>query len=295
MSASRPTPWDVAWTMYGWSGDAQDLEYIIHTDEITIIPGPQTSGRVPRAELTPRLAMQNRKVYGFLSEILESDQMLNTETRYRFVTVVQIVYYKGPGDTSQDSWMWVKTNAFSSNALLTDPCGVMVGPIVTGALPPTFGTHLATQLGSWAVSDCRGWKLNGLGGAHRPHYFDIDPETTDHLPTLGGSAFDLTRLRYAIAGVRLRPPSAGPHLFHRELAASKDMNGEKQRRRGWTPEVSMTASTAKPPMTCTGKSTGKKKGANRPLSKPAGLILAEGATPGADPPTHARGTWNIRT
>ena len=153
--------------MYGWSGHRGDLGHIIHTDDIRVIPGPQTVDGLPRVELTPRLAMQNRKVYGFISEIVESDQMLNTETCYRFVVIVQIVYYKDAGQ-QEDSWMWAKTNAFSSNALLTGPCGVMVGSIITGILSPTFGAHLTAQIESWTVASCREWQLNGLGGVRKP-------------------------------------------------------------------------------------------------------------------------------
>ena len=59
-----------------------------------------------------------------------------------------------------------------------------------------------------------------------PIFFDTDTETFGHLPSLGGSAFGISRLRYAIAGVRLRPPSLGPHLFHRKMAAEARANAD---------------------------------------------------------------------
>ena len=196
--ACRPTHWGSAATMYGYKGGAWDLGYVVHTDEMWIVPGPETSDGVPRIELTPRQAMINRKVYGFVTEIIESGQMLNTETRYRLVAIVQIVYYKDGGQ-SDDSWMWVKTSASTSYALVVGTCGVMIGSIIAGVLPPTAGPHLTTRIESWAPSSCRGWQLNGIGGGPKPRYFDIDPETTDQIPAIGGSGFDISRLRYAIA------------------------------------------------------------------------------------------------
>ena len=161
--------------------------------------------------------MLNRKVYDFVAEILEAGKMSNTETPYRAQVIVQIVYYKNP-DLYDDSWVWARANAFSSNFLTADNRPLMLGSIVCGILSPTFGTHMTAQLESWTLSSCDDWQMGGLGGVPKPIFFDMGPETFDHHPVLGGSAFDLQRLRYAIAGVRLRPPSLGPYLFHRELA-----------------------------------------------------------------------------
>ena len=71
----RPTPWEVARTIGEWSGDETKLDRILQSKEITIVPGPQTVDGVPRVELTPRLAMLNRKAFGFVVEIHESDKM----------------------------------------------------------------------------------------------------------------------------------------------------------------------------------------------------------------------------
>ena len=217
--ANRPTPWEVVQAMEEYDRSMQALDRIIQTPDLWIIPGPQTSDRKPRLEMTPRLAMLNRKIYGYAAEIIEDHEgkMLNTDTPYRAQVVVQIVYFKDE-DQYQDSWMWARTNAFSSNFLTTENRPLMLGSIICGILTPTYGTHLTTQLESWTISDCDDWRLGGLGGVPKPIFFDLDPETLDNLPVLGGSGFDLQRLRYALAGVRLRPPTEDPHIFHRELA-----------------------------------------------------------------------------
>ena len=106
--------------------------------------------------------------------------------------------------------MWCKTTAFSSNMITTDPAVILLGTLVTGILTPTFGTHLTAQMEAWTTTTGDEWQMTGLGGTPHPRNFDLDPATADMLPVLGGSAFDLVRLRYAISGVRLRPPSAGP-------------------------------------------------------------------------------------
>ena len=82
------------------------------------------------------------------------------------------------------------------------------------------------------------WKDSG--GVPKPIFFDIDPETVGHLPVLGGSAFGLSRLLYAIACVRLRPPSLDPHVFHRKLvtAAKERANGAVKKPDGRTVSIS---------------------------------------------------------
>ena len=117
--------------------------------------------------------------------------------------------------------MWTRTCAFSINMLLTNPQPVLLGAIVCGILTPTFGTHLTTQLESWALSSTDEWASAGIGGVPHPRNFDLGPETREGLPVLGGSAFDIQSLRYAISGVRVCAPDLGPHFFHRKLAAGK--------------------------------------------------------------------------
>ena len=58
------------------------------------------------------------------------------------------------------------------------------------------------------------------GGTPHPRNVDLDPGAGDGLPALGGSGFDLQRLRFAISGARLRPPNLDPHDSHRELPSS---------------------------------------------------------------------------
>ena len=146
--------------------------------------------------------------------------MLNTDTCFRFEVIIQLVYYQE--DHSRDeSWMRARTCGFSSNLILTTPQPVLLGAIVCGILTPTFGTHLATQLESWALSSSEEWASAGIGGIPHPRIFDLGPATRDGLPVLGGSAFDLQSLRYAISGVRACAPDLDPHFFHRKLAAER--------------------------------------------------------------------------
>ena len=133
--------------------------------------------------------------------------------------MIHLVYFMD--HSAEDSWMSAKTCGFSSNLLLTNPGPLMLGAVVCGILTPTFGTHLATQLESWVVSSADQWAMEGIGGVPRPHNFDIDPQTKDHLPALGGSAYDISSIRYAISGVRLLAPELGPHISHMKLPAGR--------------------------------------------------------------------------
>ena len=226
----RPTQWAVASVLDKWNGDESRLGRIIATKDIRVIPGSQAANGLARLELTHRLAMIDRRVFGIIIEIRESDKMLNTPTAYRFEVLVQLVYPEGAAK-GPESWMWCKVVAFSSNLLLTEPGVVLLGTVVTGVLAPTFGAHMAALLESWAISSGDEWHFYGPGEAPRPMNFDLDHGTADGLPVSAGSGFDLQRLRYAISGVRLRPPTLGPHVFHREFASSSgqpaNAEGEK--------------------------------------------------------------------
>lgn len=123
MDPIRPSSWDICEALRGWSGNPDDLpDHVIQTNDIQLVPAAQTAGQIPRVELTPRLAMQNRRAYGFIVEIHESGKMLNADTKYRFSAIAQLVYFLDePDGPRADSWFWAKTSAFSRNLTITDP------------------------------------------------------------------------------------------------------------------------------------------------------------------------------
>ena len=139
-------------------------------------------------------------------------RVLNTSARYRFAVMLQLVYHMR-GEHYDGSWLWCKTCAFSSNLLIADPGVALLGSVVVGIPTPIFGTQLAAQLESWDLASWGDWHFSGMGGAPRPRNIDLGPGTVDLLPALGGSGFDLKRLRCAIPGARLRPPTMGPRVF----------------------------------------------------------------------------------
>lgn len=69
----RPSPWEVVCGLHRWDGDENTLGHIIKTKDMTIIHGPKTVGQINRLDLTPRLAMMNRKVFGYVAAIHEAD------------------------------------------------------------------------------------------------------------------------------------------------------------------------------------------------------------------------------
>ena len=217
MDHCRPLPWDVASKINDWGGkDQADLDDLIATKEIKIIHKSQTNDGVPMAELSARLAMTNRRVYGNVAEIHESDTTLNTRTPYRLVVVIQLCYHQLAW--IDDSWFWAKTSAFSSNVLLANAVGVQIGTPVCGILAPTYGTHLTTQLEFWPPTTWGDWSLGGIGGIPKPYYIDLDPYTYDWLPTIGGIGYGPGRLRWALPSVRIKHPSSDVREFHREIA-----------------------------------------------------------------------------
>ena len=71
----RPSPWDITEALQYWkSGTRGDpaLDSILATRDLWLIPKEETADQVTRLEMTPRLAMQNRKVFGYIGEIVET-------------------------------------------------------------------------------------------------------------------------------------------------------------------------------------------------------------------------------
>ena len=160
----RPRPWDIAFDLHPWKGGRNDLGHVIRTNERSIAPSDRTSDGVNRMELTPRLAMQNRRIFGFVSEILESGEMINTDAMWRFQAVVQILYFDDIPESGNCSRFRGRTSAFSSNIALADSDGIMFGAIAKDIMAPSFGPHLADQLESWDMAAARRWNFPGLGG-----------------------------------------------------------------------------------------------------------------------------------
>ena len=114
MDPCRPAAWEISSAIHEWGGmAASDLGEIIQTDQLTIIPRPKTNDVIARAELSTRLAMANRKVYGYVAEIHDSSTTLNTRAPYRLVVVVHLCYFQTKW--SDDSWFRAKTSDFSIN------------------------------------------------------------------------------------------------------------------------------------------------------------------------------------
>ena len=73
MDPCRPSPWGIAEAIQYWAGanGGPVLDSIIDTRDLWLIPKEDTADNVIRLEMAPRLAMQNRKVFGHIGEILE--------------------------------------------------------------------------------------------------------------------------------------------------------------------------------------------------------------------------------
>ena len=226
MGPCRPADWEVSSAIHEWGGvTATDPGEIIQTDQMAIIPRSKTNDGVARTELSTRLAMASRKVYGYVAEIHEPPTTINTRTPYRLVVVAQLFFLQA--NWIEDSRFWAKTSAFSRNVLLANSTGVQLGSPVCGILAAPYGAHLATQLDRWVPATWGDWRLGGTGGIPKPSYFDLGPYTYDWLPTIGRSGFGLARLRWALPSVRLKPPRGDAREFHREVEKKKKNGGEK--------------------------------------------------------------------
>ena len=233
MDPCRPDPWAIANTLYNWAHRARSgREEIIHTIHVAFIPYGQTNDGANRIELNTRLATKNHQVSEYVAEINESHTDLNARTKYRVRAVAHLVYCKGRFGRP-DTWSWVKTSALSSNLVATNSIELHLGQPIFGISAFRVAPHLTTQLEYWKPAAHRPWQHGGVGGTPEPHHFDIDPETYDYLPALGGGAFDLGRLRWSIPGVRLRPTDEDGRIFHMGLAQAA--KGRKQDKRSDPP------------------------------------------------------------
>lgn len=107
----RPSTWDVAREFWNWGGaNAMDTDVIRFVRIPAIVRGKDAPAGCARIDITPRLAMDNRRAFGYLAKIFDSSATQNTDTPYRMTAIIQIAYFDQHGDPP--SWFWAKTNLF---------------------------------------------------------------------------------------------------------------------------------------------------------------------------------------
>lgn len=222
----RPTTWEVAEEFWKWDGDKPLESERIKCSGITaIVHGKDTPDGSARIDITPRLAMENRRAFGYLCEIFESTMTENTDTPYRMTAIIQVAYFDQNDDFP--SWFWAKTNLFSSNLVATEPQTAILGTPVMGIVAATYGSHLTTQMEAWKFSNPNEWKNLAPAPLPHPRCIDLDPVTIKNIPMLGGCGYDLESTRWCLAGVRLKPTQEEIHTHQREQRAARERNGDR--------------------------------------------------------------------
>ena len=117
---------------------------------------------------------------------------------------------------------WVEVKTWSPNCTAPDPVTLHLGGLIYGAMAASYGWYMAAVLETWSpCSEDRFYICTPYPCPDPWCDFDFHQMTVDGLPTLGGFAFYYTG-EARLAGVRVSPPTLGPHRYFAEKQAAKD-------------------------------------------------------------------------
>ena len=103
-----------------------------------------------RLELSPFYAAANRRVFGFVTDLLRIDSM-NTSSPVMVTAVVKLPFVYWSTIEQPKSWVYVRVIAFSSQAATTEPIALTVGDAISGIVVNTSSKYKTAQLIGWKV------------------------------------------------------------------------------------------------------------------------------------------------
>ena len=123
----------------------------------------------------------------------------------------------GPNIGAADpSWRYVKVVTWAPDAILAEPCAILLGDLVTGIQVASYGGMVTAGLDTWRLADADEWFSLAAHGPPNPSTdFDLNRRAIEGLPELGGNAFHYTG-GADITGIRVKQPPADPHEYHQK-------------------------------------------------------------------------------
>ena len=168
-------------------------------------------------------------MWGFVATIDESEKAENTDTGYRFEILRRSPFrIKDFGcSLAEQSWIFARVRAYSSNCLTCSSDVIRLGSIVTGAMTAGYNGNGRAYLDARStVTD--GFEEWGEFSPHtmlRPSDFTFNEAAIDWLPTVGGRPYAVHAPgENRINGIRLKPPKEDPHIYHRMRRAETNLD-----------------------------------------------------------------------
>ena len=164
----RPSLFELAEIFAAW-GPNSPVDLDIHpSTEWKLVSRTCTSDRNNRIDLSTWSGWRHRRIFGYIAEISETTSG-NSDTPFRFEVISKVPYLAGcrqcrlvSGSNLIDadllSWVWVRTTAYSSCALVPPGTAIRLGTFVQVVVAARYnGTNKAT-LEAWSLADWGDWE-----------------------------------------------------------------------------------------------------------------------------------------
>lgn len=224
----RPTPLSLANTLWAFdprTAKPEEAPDIPESPDFKLVNWLVSTDSSTRLDFSDDFAIKFQRVWGYVASIDET-KAENTDTGYRFEIVCRFPYrIRDFGNTdAEQSWIFARVRAYSSNCLLCDSAALTLGCIVTGVVTANYGGNGRAVLDAWSiVSDFSEWKEFSPDTILRPSDINFNEALVDWLPTVGGLPYAVHAPdENRILGIRMKPPHEDPHIFLRMRRAEKN-------------------------------------------------------------------------
>ena len=163
-------------------------------------------------------ACRRRRVFGYICRFGETNAE-NTTIPIRIEVMCRMDYQAQARKSDNLIALFFLVRGYSSNALIADSIGSMIGDPVTGVVTSKYGGSARAKLDSWRpLTDLRMWSAVSPDTFPEYDFGDFEDFAADCALALAGNPFAIDEpTENPTTGTRIWPPEKGPYEFIREM------------------------------------------------------------------------------
>ena len=162
----RPTVFELAEILSSRDYNSSDDVDIPPSQDWKLVGWTSTPDKNYRIDMSTWAGWRQRRVFGYIAGIREI-QSGNSPTPYRFDVISKLPYCADahlPGltarytDADSLSWLWAKSTAYSSNALVPAHTVIRLGTFIQGVVAARYNGSNTVSLEAWGLVDWEDWR-----------------------------------------------------------------------------------------------------------------------------------------
>ena len=161
----RPTVFELAELLRAWDHTSSGDLDMPPSRDWSLVGWTTTPDRNNRIDMSTWAGWRQRRIFGYVAAIHENASG-NSPTPYRFDVISKLPYCADahlPGlttttDADKLSWLWVRTTAYSSNALVPPNTAIRLGSFAQGVVAARYNGPNRATLEAWSPVDWEDWR-----------------------------------------------------------------------------------------------------------------------------------------